>query len=76
MTNPVPHENMYQVTFSDQSMGELNKLDKHAQMAVIEPISRLTPEDLANPREPLGVSPGAARRFIGCVQATSDSTSS
>jgi len=45
---------MYQVTFSDQSMRELNRLDKLAQMAVIDPISRLTPEDLANPREPLG----------------------
>ena len=45
---------MYQVTFSEQSMRELNRLDKLAQLVVIEPISRLTPEDLANPREPLG----------------------
>lgn len=45
---------MYQVTFSDQSLRELNKLDKLAQLAVVEPISRLTPADLANPREPLG----------------------
>jgi mRNA interferase RelE/StbE len=45
---------MYQVTFSEQSMRELNKLDTLAQMAVVDPISRLTPEDLANPREPLG----------------------
>lgn len=45
---------MYQVTFSDQGMGELNKLDTLAQMAVIEPIGALTPADLANPREPLG----------------------
>ena len=45
---------MYQVTFSDQSMRELNKLEKLAQMAAIEPISRLSPDDLANPREPLG----------------------
>ncbi|MFA5058679.1 MAG: cytotoxic translational repressor of toxin-antitoxin stability system [Opitutaceae bacterium] len=45
---------MYQVTFSEQSMRELNKLDKLAQLSVIEPISRLTPGDLANPREPLG----------------------
>ena len=45
---------MYQVTFSDQSMRELNKLEKLAQMAAIEPISRLTREDLAHPREPLG----------------------
>jgi mRNA-degrading endonuclease RelE of RelBE toxin-antitoxin system len=45
---------MYQVTFSDQSMRELNRLEKLAQMAAIEPITRLTREDLANPREPLG----------------------
>lgn len=45
---------MYQVTFSEQSMRELNKLEKLAQMAVIEPISRLTPANLANPHEPLG----------------------
>lgn len=45
---------MYQVTFSDQSMCELNKLDKLAQLGMIDPISRLTPGDLANPREPLG----------------------
>jgi mRNA-degrading endonuclease RelE of RelBE toxin-antitoxin system len=45
---------MYQVTFSEQSMRELNKLDKLEQMLLIEPISNLTPEELAHPREPLG----------------------
>ena len=45
---------MYQVTFSEQSMRELNQLDKLAQLAVIEPISLIRPVDLANPREPLG----------------------
>jgi mRNA-degrading endonuclease RelE of RelBE toxin-antitoxin system len=45
---------MYQVTFSDQSIRELNKLDKLTQLAAIEPISRLSPVDLARPREPLG----------------------
>ena len=35
-------------------MRELNKLDTLTQMAVIDPISRMTPEDLANPREPFG----------------------
>jgi mRNA-degrading endonuclease RelE of RelBE toxin-antitoxin system len=45
---------MYQVTFSEQSMRELNKLDKLAQLEAIEPISRLKPSDLAQPREPLG----------------------
>lgn len=45
---------MYQVTFSEQSMRELNRLDKLAQLDVIEPISSLKPSDLAHPREPLG----------------------
>jgi len=45
---------MYQVTFSEQSMAELNRLDKLAQMEAIEPISRVSPGDLAKPREPLG----------------------
>ena len=45
---------MYQVTFSEQSMRELNRLDKLAQMEVIEPISKIRPSDLAHPREPLG----------------------
>ncbi len=45
---------MYQVTFSEQSMRELNKLATLAQLAVIEPISRLTAAELANPAEPLG----------------------
>lgn len=45
---------MYQVTFSEQSLSELNKLDKLAQLELIEPISNLRPADLAQPREPLG----------------------
>ena len=45
---------MFQVTFSDQSIRELNKLEKLAQLDVIEPLSNLTAHRLANPREPLG----------------------
>ena len=45
---------MYQVTFSEQSMHELNRLEKLKQLEVIEPISKITPGDLAHPREPLG----------------------
>ena len=45
---------MYQVTFSEQAMRELNRLDKLAQLDAIEPISNLGPEQLAHPREPLG----------------------
>ena len=54
---------MYQVTFSEQSMRELNRLDKLAQLAVIEPISRLTSRDLADPREPLGRFSRAGKVF-------------
>lgn len=45
---------MYQVTFSEQAMRELNKLDKLAQLDAIDPISSLKPADIAHPREPLG----------------------
>jgi mRNA interferase RelE/StbE len=45
---------MYQVTFSEQSMLELNKLNKLDQLDAIEPISSLKPADLEHPREPLG----------------------
>jgi mRNA-degrading endonuclease RelE of RelBE toxin-antitoxin system len=45
---------MYQVTFSEQAMRELNRLDKLAQLDAIDPISSLKPDDLAHPREPLG----------------------
>jgi mRNA-degrading endonuclease RelE of RelBE toxin-antitoxin system len=45
---------MYQVTFSEQAMLELNRLDKLAQLALVEPISALKPSDLEHPREPLG----------------------
>ena len=45
---------MYQVTFSEQAMRELNQLETMAQLAAIDPISALRPEDLAHPREPLG----------------------
>jgi mRNA-degrading endonuclease RelE of RelBE toxin-antitoxin system len=45
---------MYQVTFSEQAMRELNKLDKLDQLTAIDPISNLKRADLAHPREPLG----------------------
>ena len=56
---------MYQVTFSEQSMHELNKLDKLAQLEAIGPISILTATDLVHPREPLG-------RFNRAGQSLSD----
>ena len=45
---------MFQVTFSDQSMSELNKLDTLAQLELIGPLSTLTATELADPHEPLG----------------------
>jgi len=45
---------MYQVTFSEQAMHELNRLDKLVQLAAVEPLTALKPSDLAHPREPLG----------------------
>lgn len=45
---------MYQVTFSEQAMHELHKLGARDQMLLIEPISNLTADDLAHPREPMG----------------------
>lgn len=45
---------MFQVTFSEHAMRELNKLDPFAQLAAVEPISGLKASDLERPREPLG----------------------
>jgi len=45
---------MYQVTFSDQSMGELNKLDTLSQMDLVENITQLTPNDLHDLDDRLG----------------------
>jgi mRNA-degrading endonuclease RelE of RelBE toxin-antitoxin system len=45
---------MYQVTFSEQAMRELNRLDKLVQLEMVQPISSLSSADLAHPREPLG----------------------
>jgi mRNA-degrading endonuclease RelE of RelBE toxin-antitoxin system len=45
---------MFQVTFSEQAMRELKKLDTLTQLAAIEPLSSLRAADLERPREPLG----------------------
>jgi len=54
---------MYQVTFSDQAIKELNRLDKLTQLTVVEPISSLKSGDLAHPREPLGRFSRAGKTF-------------
>lgn len=45
---------MFQVTFSEQALRELSKLETRDQMQLIEPISNLTAVELAHPKEPLG----------------------
>lgn len=54
---------MYQVTFSEQAMRELNQLDTLGQLTAIEPICALTSAELANPREPLGRFHRGQRHF-------------
>ena len=48
---------MYQVNFSDQSMGELKKIDVRLQMELVEIISSISKEKLKSPSDNL-------RRFI------------
>ncbi|MBN1403315.1 MAG: cytotoxic translational repressor of toxin-antitoxin stability system [Opitutales bacterium] len=54
---------MYQVTFSDQSMGELNKMTVEDQMKIVEVISNISPEMLEHPREPIGCFSRGSRTF-------------
>jgi mRNA-degrading endonuclease RelE of RelBE toxin-antitoxin system len=44
----------YQVTFSDYSMKELNKLPVEDQLALVDSISTLTPQHLASQDESIG----------------------
>jgi mRNA interferase RelE/StbE len=54
---------VYQVTFAEQAMRELNRLEQRTQLDVVEPISNLRAEDLAHPREPLGRFNRAGKTF-------------
>ena len=45
---------MFQVTFSDQAMGELNRLPTLDQMSVVEALSSVRAEDLARGTPDLG----------------------
>lgn len=47
-------DSMYQVTFSDQSMGELNRLSVEDQLRVVDVISSITADALNRPKEPIG----------------------
>ncbi len=55
---------MFQVTFSEQAMHELHKLDTLAQLPVIEPLSNLTPLELARPHEPLSLFKRSGKDFF------------
>ena len=45
---------LYQVTFSDHSMRELNKLPVEAQLVLVDKISNVTPSQLNEPSEAIG----------------------
>jgi len=55
---------MFQVTFSEQAMHELNKLDTLTQLAVIEPLGAIKATDLAHPREPLSHFKRTGKEFF------------
>jgi len=45
---------MFQLNFSEQSIGELNKLDIFAQLRLVNQISNLTTEQLLDPNAEIG----------------------
>ena len=55
---------MYQVIFSEQSVGELNKMPLPDQMKIVEIISHITPAMLEHPREPIGCFTREGRTFF------------
>lgn len=44
---------MFQVTFSNQALSELKKLEPITHLAALEPLGKLKAEDLMHPREPI-----------------------
>ncbi|MEM9161185.1 MAG: cytotoxic translational repressor of toxin-antitoxin stability system [Verrucomicrobiota bacterium] len=46
---------MFQVTFSEQALIELHKLDTLEQLEVVEPLTDLTETQLQQPKEPVGL---------------------
>ncbi|OHE72369.1 MAG: cytotoxic translational repressor of toxin-antitoxin stability system [Verrucomicrobia bacterium GWC2_42_7] len=54
---------MHQVNFSEQSMGELKKLDKLEQLQLIEQFSSLTPDMLRKNNEEVGNFERDGKRF-------------
>lgn len=47
-------QSLFQVTFSDQSMSELNKLPVEEQLHIVDAVSNITPRMLERPVEPIG----------------------
>lgn len=54
---------MYQVTFSPQALGELNKMDKKAQLELVEAFGSLTQTQLENGLPELGKIRRAGKTF-------------
>jgi len=54
---------VYQVTFSDQSMAQLNRMSLEEQMKLVDIVSNITQEMLDHPREPLGRFTREGRTF-------------
>lgn len=54
---------MYQVTFSNQAIGEINKLDKMRQIEIIDRLGRITPADLSSGKGDIGVVHRSGRDF-------------
>ncbi len=46
---------MFQVTFSNQSMGELNRLDKLEQLELMDAFSSVTEQQLEHPKGDIGL---------------------
>ena len=55
---------MFQVTFSEQSMQELNKLDTLQQLQLVEEITKLTSDDLSDPKGKLGAFNREGKTFF------------
>lgn len=54
---------MYQVTFSNQAIGEINKLDKLDQIEIIDRLGSITPEDLKFGKGDVGLVRRSGRDF-------------
>lgn len=47
-------KSMFQITFSEPSINEMNKLDTLAQMDIADALSSISSDDLGNSKSPIG----------------------